>query len=87
MWGRLLNVDPKGLIHYCDRDPGGNRQANGIILRSDDLNYEDKIEAVVRQAMYLAKDHTKGIYNDGFRDFGMTRISSIPLLRKKFRSN
>ena len=80
-------MDPKGLIHYCDRDPDGNRQANGIILRSDDPNYEDKIEAVVRQAMYLAKDHTKGFYNDGFRDFGMTRISSIPLLRKKFRNN
>ncbi|MBD8896770.1 inovirus-type Gp2 protein [Desulfovibrio desulfuricans] len=87
IWGRILDVDPKGLIHYCDRDPDGNRQANGIILRSDDLNYEDKIEAVVRQAMYLAKDHTKGFYNDGFRDFGMTRISSIPLLRKKFRGN
>ena len=87
IWGRILGVNPKGLIHFCDRDPDGNRQANGIILRSDDLNYEDKIEAVVRQAMYLAKDHTKGIYNDGFRDFGMTRISSIPLLRKKFRSN
>ena len=87
IWGRILDVDPKGLIHYCDRDPDGNRQANGIILRSDDLNYEDKIEAVVRQAMYLAKDHTKGFYNDGFRDFGMTRISSIPLLRKKFRNN
>ena len=87
MWGRILDVDPKGLIHYCDRDPDGNRQANGIILRSDDPNYEDKIDIVVRQAMYLAKDHTKGIYNDGFRDFGMTRISSIPLLRKKFRNN
>ncbi|QCC84729.1 inovirus Gp2 family protein [Desulfovibrio desulfuricans] len=87
IWGRILDVDPKGLIHYCDRDPDGNRQANGIILRSDDLNYEDKIEAVVRQAMYLAKNHTKGFYNDGFRDFGMTRISSIPLLRKKFRNN
>lgn len=87
MWGRILDVDPKGLIHYCDRDPDGNRQANGIILRSDDPNYEDKIDAVVRQAMYLAKDHTKGIYNDGFRDFGMTRISSISQLRKKFRNN
>ena len=87
MWGRIINVDSKGLIHYCDRDPDGNRQANGIILRSDDPSYEGKIEAVVRQAMYLAKDHTKGICNDGFRDFGMTRISSIPLLRKKFRGN
>lgn len=87
IWGRILNVDPKGLIHYCDRDPDGNRQANGIILRSDDHNYECKIDTVVRQAMYLAKDHTKGIYNDGFRDFGMSRISSIPQLRKKFRNN
>ena len=87
IWGRILGVNPKGLVHYCDRGPDGNRQANGIILRSDDPNYEDKIEAVVRQAMYLAKNHTKGIYNDGFRDFGMTRISSIPLLRKKFRNN
>ena len=87
MWGRILNVNPNGLIHYCNRSPEGNRQANGIILRSDDPNYEDKIDIVVRQAMYLAKDHTKGIYNDGFRDFGMTRISSIPLLRKKFRNN
>ncbi len=87
IWGRILDVDPKGLIHYCDRDPDGNRQPNGIILRSDDLNYEGKIDAVVRQAMYLAKDHTKGFYNDGVRDFGMSRISSIPQLRKKFRNN
>ena len=77
MWGRILNVDPHGLIHYCDRGPDGHRQANGIILRSDDPNYEDKIDAVVRQAMYLAKDHTKGIYNDGVRDFGMTRLANI----------
>jgi len=74
-------VDPKGLIHYCDRDPDGNRQANGIILRSDDPSYEGKIEAVVRQAMYLAKDHTKGICNDGFRDFGMTRMANVSRLR------
>ena len=77
MWGRILDVDPKGLIHYCDRDPDGNRQANGIILRSDDPNYESKIDTVVRQAMYLAKDHTKGIYNDGVRDFGMTRLANV----------
>ena len=81
MWGRILDVDPKGLIHYCDRDPDGNRQANGIILRSDDPSYEGKIEAVVRQAMYLAKDHTKGICNDGFRDFGMTRMANVSRLR------
>ena len=87
IWGRILGVNPKGLIHYCDRGPDGNRQANGIILRSDDPCYEDKIAIVVRQAMYMAKVHTKGFYNDGFRDFGMTRISSIPLLRKKFRGN
>ena len=77
IWGRILNVDPLGLIHYCNRSPEGNRQANGIILRSDDPNYEDKIDTVVRQAMYLAKDHTKGIYNDGVRDFGMTRLANI----------
>ena len=87
IWRRMLNVDKKGLIHYCDKDSDGNRQANGIILRSDDPYYEDKIATVVRQAMYMAKVHTKGFYNDGFRDFGMTRISSIPLLRKKFRGN
>ena len=74
MWGRMLGVNPKGLIHYCDRDPDSNRQANGIILRSDDPNYESKIDTVVRQAMYLAKDHTKGIYNDGVRDFDQPRF-------------
>lgn len=87
MWGRILNVDPKGLIHYCDKDPDSNRQANGIILRSDDLDYERKIATVVRQAMYLAKDHTKGIYNDGIRDFGMSRINSIRHLRSKCRQS
>ena len=83
IWRRMLNVDKKGLIHYCDKDSDGKRQANGIILRSDDPNYEDKIEAVVRQAMYLAKDHTKGIYNDGVRDFGMTRLSNISRRRSR----
>lgn len=87
MWGRILNVDSKGLIHYCNRDADGNRQANGIILRSDDPNYEGKIDTVVRQAMYLAKDHTKGIYNDGIRDFGMSRINSIRHLRSKCRQS
>ena len=77
MWGRILNVDPHGLIHYCNRSLEGNRQANGIILRSDDPYYEDKIDTVVRQAMYLAKNHTKGIYNDGVRDFGKTRKANI----------
>ena len=77
IWGRILGVNPKGLVHYCNRSLEGNRQANGIILRSDDPNYEDKIGTVVRQAMYLAKDHTKGIYNDGVRDFGMTRLANI----------
>jgi len=77
MWGRILNVNPNGLIHYCNKSPDGNRQANGIILRSDDPYYEDKIDTVVRQAMYLAKDHTKGIYNDGVRDFGKTRKANI----------
>ena len=81
MWGRILNVNPNGLIHYCNRSPEGNRQANGIILRSDDPNYEDKIDTVVRQAMYLAKNHTKGIYNDGVRDFGMTRLTNVSRLR------
>ena len=80
-------MDPKGLIHYCDKDPDSNRQANGIILRSDDLDYERKIATVVRQAMYLAKDHTKGIYNDGIRDFGMSRINSIRHLRSKCRQS
>ena len=77
IWRRMLNVDKKGLIHYCDKDTDGKSQANGIILRSDDPYYEDKIDAVVRQAMYLAKDHTKGIYNDGVRDFGMTRLANV----------
>ena len=83
IWGRILGVNPKGLVHYCDRDPDGNRQANGIILRSDDPYYEDKIDTVVRQAMYLAKDHTKGIYNDGIRDFGMTRLANISRRRSR----
>ena len=83
IWRRMLNVDKKGLIHYCDKDSDGNRQANGIILRSDDPNYEDKIDTVVRQAMYLAKDHTKGIYNDGVRDFGMTRLANISRRRSR----
>ena len=64
--GEDTQCEPKGLIHYYDSGPDGHRQANDIILRSDGPNYEDKIEAVVRQAIYMAKYHTKGIYNDGF---------------------
>lgn len=81
IWGRILDVNPKGLVHYCDRDPDGNRQANGIILRSDDHYYEDKIATVVRQAMYMAKDHTKGICKDGVRDFGMTHLANVSRFR------
>lgn len=86
VWGNVLNIDnPKGLVHYYTKDYEGKKQENGIILRHDDPRFEDKIVIVTRQSLYLAKEHSKGLYNDGLRDFGMSRLSSIPLLRKGTR--
>lgn len=85
IWGRILRIDHAGLIHHCTKDYFGNKQKNGIILRGDDPEVEKKTSMVIKQILYMAKDHTKGIYNDGYRDFGMSRLSSIPLLREKYR--
>ena len=58
---------------------------NGIILRMDDSEIERKVDIIVKQVLYMAKSYTKGIYNDGHRDFGMSRLNTIPLLRKRYR--
>ena len=61
-----------------DADTNESRLADDVWGAIMNLpRYEEKIDAVVRQAMYLAKDHAKGIYNNGIRDFGVVRISSI----------
>lgn len=85
IWGRTLDKTPKGLIHHCTSDYEGNKQMNGIILRMDDSEIERKVDIIVKQVLYMAKSHTKGIYNDGHRDFGMSRLNTIPLLRKRYR--
>lgn len=85
IWGSVLDTDNKGLVHDCTRDWRGDKQENGIILRSDDPIYEERIETVIRQALYMAKEHTKGLYNDGYRDYGMSHTGSIPLLRSRYR--
>ena len=61
IWGRILGVNPKGLVHYCDRDPDGNRQANGIILRSDEkwvhffgpVSGKTKVDSFIGYAAHL----------------------------------
>lgn len=85
IWGSVLDTDLKGLVHHCTKDWRGDTQENGIILRSDDPKYEERIETVIRQALYMAKEYTKGLYKDGYRDYGMSRLSSISLLRSRYR--
>lgn len=88
IWGRVLEVEnTKGLVHHCTKDYAGEKQENGIILRSDDPRFEDKIDSVIRIALYMSKEYSKGLYNDGVRDFGMSRLSSISTLRKRYKTN
>lgn len=73
-WGSTIGVPAQGLIHHCTQGKDGTRHENGIMLRRADSDFNDRIQDVQRQISYLAKSKGKGEYNDGMRDFGMSRI-------------
>lgn len=74
LWGSTIGVPAQGLIHYCTQGKDGTPHENGIMLRRADSDFNDKLQAVQRQVSYLAKSEGKGEYNDGMRDFGISRI-------------
>lgn len=74
LWGNTLGVPAAGLVHHCTQGKNGISHENGIMLRRCDNNYQERCSEVLRQTSYLAKTDGKAGYNDGLRDFGMSRI-------------
>ena len=74
-WTSTLGIDDAlGLVHYCLTDWQGKPTDNGTMLRRDDPEVKEKILRFLAASEYLAKVRTSGFVNDGFRNFGCSRI-------------
>jgi hypothetical protein len=74
LWSSTIGANANGLVHYCMRGRNGQKHENGIMLDRSKSNYDKRVHEAMRQASYIAKDRNKGKPNDGFRDFGMSRL-------------
>lgn len=66
----------RGLIDDCTSDREGQPQENGIMLRRDDPEYEEKINRCFHWASYIAKENTKANIPEGQRQLFASRIRS-----------
>ena len=64
----------KGLVDDCTKDKYGNPQQNGIILRKDDPDYENKVADTLEWASYLAKVNQKSNTPPGARELFSSRL-------------
>ena len=64
LWDSALGLEPRengyGLIDDCTTSRTGEKQINGVMLRPDDPDMEEKKDDCFRRASYLAKTSTKG---------------------------
>ena len=66
--------EKKGLVDDCTKDRNGNKQQNGIMLRKDDPDYENKVAQALEWASYLAKVNQKESTPRKVRELFSTRI-------------
>ncbi|MFA6103620.1 MAG: hypothetical protein WC721_15625 [Victivallaceae bacterium] len=65
----------KGLVDDCTKDKYGNPQQNGIVLRKDDPDYENKVAKTLEWASYLAKVNQKSNTPPGSRELFSSRLT------------
>jgi hypothetical protein len=64
----------EGLVEDCTKDRNGNKQGNGIMLRKDDPDYENKVAQTLEWASYLAKVNQKSNTPPGSRELFSSRL-------------
>ena len=78
LWDSTLGLPARengyGLIDDCTPNRTGDKQINGVMLRSDDPDMEKKKDDCFRRASYLAKTNTKGNAPKGQRLMFSSRI-------------
>jgi len=78
LWASALDLPAdqvKGLVDDCTHGRDGAYQKNGIMIRKDAPDYQEKIEQCFQWASYLAKINTKDNNPPGVRTFGSSRIN------------
>ena len=65
------------LIDACIRDRQGNIVPNGIMIRKDDPEHEEKLKECFKRASYLCKINTKGHTAKGQREVFASRITHV----------
>ena len=78
LWDSTLGLPARengyGLIDDCTTSRTGEKQVNGVMLRKDDPEMEDKKNDCFRRASYLAKNNTKGNAPKRQRELFSSRI-------------
>lgn len=72
LWASTINDNTPKLVHHCNDDLEGCSYTNGTLYKRS----EHIPNIVEGQIGYLSKPQGKGEPNDGYRDFGMSRIRS-----------
>lgn len=75
-WKQVIQSNIDGLTHHCRVAKNNTPQENGIMIRKDRDDYEEKVDKVVKQLSYLGKSAGKGTPLDGVRDFGTSRLKN-----------
>lgn len=80
LWNSTLGLPERengyGLIDDCTTNRNGEKQVNGVMLRPDDPERDQKKDECFRRASYLAKTNTKGYAPKGQRELFSSRIPS-----------
>ncbi len=62
------------LIDPCTKSRSGEAVKNGVMLRRDDPEYDQKCKECFKRASYLAKENTKGYAPSGAREILSSRV-------------
>ena len=65
LWGKCLNVDTSGLVHY----------GTNLMIRRNSPEFNLTLQGCFTGASYLAKAYSKGNAPPGVREMGMSNIS------------
>ena len=75
LWAQALGLPhAQGLVDYCRHGPDGFELDNGIMIRKDQPDWQQKLAYCQEWSQYLCKTYEKGLAPRNVREFGSSRI-------------
>ena len=75
LWAQALGLPHvQGLVDYCQHGADGFELDNGIMIRKDQPDWQQKLAYCQEWSQYLCKTHEKGLAPPNVREFGSSRV-------------